>query len=233
MAKFVSIQKAVDLIPDGASIMCGGFMGCGSAHRILDALSKSGKSGFTVISNDGSMPNGPDGGAYYGIAKLIHNGQVRRLITSHIGLNPEVAARMNDGFITVDLLPQGSLAEMIRAGGAGLGGVLTPTGVGTLVEDNRDFVLGKVTVEGRDYLHMRPLRADIALISGYRIDRLGNIWYKGTTRNFNLPMATAADTVIAEADHVVETGEIAPENVHTYGILVDYVVDGGDAEWSM
>ena len=226
MTKFVSLQEAVDLIPDGASIMCGGFMGCGSAHKILDALSKSGKGGFTVISNDGSMPNGPDGGAHYGIAKLIHNRQVSHLITSHIGLNPEVAAHMNEGSIKVDLIPQGSLAEMIRAGGAGLGGVLTPTGLGTIVEENQEFVLGRVAVDGRDYLHMRPLRADIALISGYRMDRNGNVWYKGTTRNFNLPMATAADVVIAEVDHVVEIGEIEPENVHTYGVFVDYAVDG-------
>ena len=163
------------------------------------------------------------------MAKLIHNGQVTHLIATHVGLNPEVAARMNDGSMKVDLIPQGSLAEMIRAGGAGLGGVLTPTGVGTIVEDNKDFVLGKVTVDGREYLHMRPVKADVALISGYRIDKAGNVWYKGTTRNFSLPMATAADLVIAEADNVVEIGEIEPENVHTYGVFVDYVVDGGKA----
>ncbi len=229
MAKFISIQEAVDQIPDGASIMVGGFMGCGSAHKILDALSKSGKGNFTVICNDGSMPGGPLGEEYYAVAKLIHNGQVKHLIASHVGLNPEVAARMNDGSMKVDLIPQGSLAEMVRAGGAGLGGVLTPTGVGTIVEDNKDFVLGKVSVDGRDYLHMKPLKADVALISGYNVDKTGNVWYKGTTRNFNLVMATAADLVIVEADHVVETGAIEPENVHTYGVFVDYVVDGGNA----
>ena len=107
--------------------------------------------------------------------------------------------------------------------------MLTPTGVGTIVEDNKDFVLGKVNVNGRDYLHMRPVKADVALISGYKIDKAGNVWYKGTTRNFSLPMATAADLVIAEADNVVEIGAIEPENVHTYGVFVDYVVDGGKA----
>ncbi|SBV98199.1 acetyl-CoA:acetoacetyl-CoA transferase, alpha subunit [uncultured Eubacteriales bacterium] len=229
MAKLISLKEAVDLIPDGATIMCGGFMGCGTAHKVVDALSKSGKSNFTLICNDGSFPGGPLGEDYYGVAKLIHNGQVNHLIATHVGLNPEVAERMNDGSMKVDLIPQGSLAEMIRAGSAGLGGVLTPTGVGTIVEDNKDFVLGKVAVDGKDYLHMRPVRADIAIISGYRVDKSGNVWYKGTTRNFNLLMATAADLVIVEADHVVELGEIEPENVHTYGILVDYIVDGGNA----
>ena len=224
MAKFVSLEEAVALIPDGATIMCGGFMGCGNAHKIIDALSKSGKGNFTLISNDASQPGGPLGEDYYGVAKLVHNGQISHLIATHVGLNPEVAVRMHDGSMKVDLIPQGSLAELIRAGGAGLGGVLTPTGVGTIVEDNKDFVL-----DGREYLHMRPLRADVAIICGHKIDKAGNVWYKGTTRNFSLPMATAADLVIAEADEVVEIGEIAPENVHTYGVFVDYVVDGGKA----
>lgn len=229
MAKFVTVEEAVALIPDGATIMVGGFMGCGNAHKIIDALSKSGKGNFTLISNDGSMPGGPLGEDYYGIAKLIHNHQVKHLIATHVGLNPEVAQQMNEGTMKVDLIPQGSLAEMIRANGAGLGGVLTPTGVGTIVEDNKDFCLGKQTIEGRDYLLMKTVHADVAIICGNKIDKAGNVWYKGTTRNFNLPMATAADLVIAEADHVVEIGEIKPENVHTYGVFVDYVVDGGKA----
>ena len=228
MAKFVSLDEAVALIPDGASIMVGGFMGCGNAHKIIDALSKSGKGNFTLICNDGSMPGGPLGEDYYGVAKLIHNGQVTHLIATHVGLNPEVAARMNDGSMKVDLIPQGSLAEMIRAGGAGLGGVLTPTGVGTIVEDS-PFCLGKQTIDGRDYLLMKPIRADFALINGYLVDKFGNIWYKGTTRNFNIVMATAADVVIAEADNVVEIGDIQPENVVTSGAFVNYIVDGGNA----
>ena len=226
MPKFVSIEEAVKLIPDGASIMFGGFMGCGNAHKFIDALSKSGVKDLTMICNDGSMPGGPMGEDYYGVAKLIHNGQVTHLIATHVGLNPEVAARMNDGSMKVDLIPQGSLAEMIRAGGAGLGGVLTPTGVGTIVEDS-PFCLGKQTIDGRDYLLMKPIRADFALINGHLVDKFGNIWYKGTTRNFNIVMATAADTVIAEAEQVVEIGGIAPEDVRTSGVFVDYVVEGG------
>ena len=227
MAKFVTVEEAVALIPDGATIMVGGFMGCGNAHKIIDALSKSGKGNFTLISNDGSMPGGPLGEDYYGIAKLIHNKQVKHLIATHVGLNPEVAQQMNEGTMKVDLIPQGSLAEMIRANGAGLGGVLTPTGVGTIVEDS-PFCLGKQTIDGKEYLLMKPIRADFALLNGHIIDKFGNIWYKGTTRNFNIVMATAADVVIAEADNVVEIGDIEPENVVTSGAFVNYIVDGGN-----
>lgn len=229
MAKFVSIEDAIAQIQDGASILVGGFMGCGSAHKVLDALSKSGKGNFTIICNDASMPGGPLGEDFYALAKLVHNGQVKHLIASHVGLNPEVATLLNEEKIQLDLVPQGSLAEMIRAGGAGLGGVLTPTGVGTIVEDNKNIVHGKINIDGRDYLNMKALRADVAIISGYQIDKAGNVWYKGTARNFNPIMATAADVVIAEADHVVEIGTIAPENVHTAYVFVDYVVDGGKA----
>ena len=226
MAKFVTVEEAVALIPDGATIMVGGFMGCGNAHKIIDALSKSGKGNFTLISNDGSMPGGPLGEDYYGIAKLIHNKQVKHLIATHVGLNPEVAQQMNEGTLKVDLIPQGSLAEMIRANGAGLGGVLTPTGVGTIVEDS-PFCLGKQTIDGKEYLLMKPVHADVAVVNAHMIDKFGNMWYKGTTRNFNTVMATAADLVIAEADNLVEIGDIAPENVVTSGAFVNYIVDGG------
>ena len=131
-----------------------------------------------------------------------------------------------DKTLEVNLIPQGSLAEMIRAGGAGLGGVLTPTGVGTIVEDS-PLCLGKQTIDGKEYLLMKPLHADFALIGGHMIDKFGNIWYKGTTRNFNIVMATAADVVIAEADNLVEVGDIEPENVVTSGAFINYIVDGG------
>ena len=137
MPKFVSIEEAVKLIPNGASVMFGGFMGCGNAHRFIDALSKSGVKDLTMICNDASMPGGPMGEEFYGVAKLVHNKQIKKLIATHVGLNPEVATQsMVDGTLEVILVPQGSLAEMIRAGGAGLGGVLTPAGVGTIVEEN-------------------------------------------------------------------------------------------------
>ena len=216
MPKFVSMEEAVGLIPDGATVMFGGFMGCGSAHRFVDALSKSGVKDLTMICNDASMPGGPMGEDYYGVAKLVHNRQVKKLIATHVGLNPEVAVQsMQEGTLEVVLIPQGSL-----------GGVLTPTGVGTIVEDN-PFCLGKHTVKGRDYLLMEPVRADFAVIAGAKIDKAGNVWYKGDTSNFNIVMATAADVVIAEAEEVVEVGEIAPEDVRTSGVFVDYVVEGG------
>lgn len=226
MDKLISLEKAVSLVKDGMTVMVGGFMGCGNPHKILDALSKSNVKDLTVICNDGSMPNGPDGSEMYGLAKLIHNRQLKKLIATHVGLNPEVAAQMNEGTLEVTLIPQGSLAEMIRAGGAGLGGVLTPTGFGTIVEE-ADHVHGVVEIDGKEFLLEKPIRADLALINGYKVDRLGNVWYKGTTRNFNQVMATAADTVIVEADNLVEIGGIEPENVVTGSVLVNYIVDGG------
>ena len=226
MAKITSLSDAVSLIPDGATLMIGGFIGCGTPHKLIEVLSKSGKGGFTVISNDGGKPGGPLGDEQYGIAKLIHNRQVKKLIISHTGTNPDVSPQVIDGWLELLLVPQGSLIEMIRAGGAGLGGVITPTGVGTIIEDF-EYVHGRIEIDGKTHLVLKPLRADFALISGYRIDKSGNIWYKATTRNFNVTMATAADTVTAEADHLVEVGDIEPENIVTSGAYVDYIVDGG------
>lgn len=226
MAKVVSIQEAVDMIPDGATIMCGGFMGCRNAHGVIDALSRSGKGGFTMLCNDGALLIGPGGEEYYGVAKLIHNKQVKKLIATHVGLNPEVAAQYNAGELELVLIPQGSFVEMIRAGGAGLGGIITPTGFGTIVEE-ADHVHGRIEIDGKQYLIEKPLTADVAIISGHTVDRAGNIWYKGTTRNFSVAMATAADLVIVEADNLVDIGGIEPENVVTPGVFVDYIVDGG------
>lgn len=227
MPKFISIEESVKKITSGSSIFFGGFMGCGSPHRLIDALSKSDVKDLTVICNDAGMPNGPLGEAHYGIAKLIHNRQVKTLVASHVGLNPEVATQaFDDKTLEVVLLPQGSMAEMIRAAGAGLGGVLTPTGVGTIVEEN-PYCLGKQQINGKEYLLMAPLQADFAAIAGSKIDKAGNVWYQGTTINFNLVMATAAKNVIAEAEEIVEIGAILPENVRTSRVFVDYVVEGG------
>ena len=223
MAKIISVQEVVDMIPDGATIMFGGFLGCGNPHRIVDALSKSGKGGFTMICNDGGLHNGPTDEVFYGVAKLIANKQIKHLIATHVGMNPDVATQMNAGELKVTLVPQGSLVEMIRAGGTGLGGVLTTTGVGTIIE-NEEYVHSKMEIDGVTYLLKKPVKADFALISGYRVDKAGNVWYKGTTRNFNPYMAMAAETVIVEADNLVEKGGIEPENVVTPGILVDYIV---------
>jgi len=229
MPKFVSIEEAVKLIPDGASVMFGGFMGCGNAHRFVDALSKSGVKDLTMICNDASFAGGPMGEEFYGVAKLVHNHQIKKLIATHVGLNPEVATQsMQEGTLEVILLPQGSFAEMIRAQGAGLGGVLTPTGVGTITE-GFEYVHSKVNIDGKDYLLLKPLKADFAVIEGFKVDKAGNICYHGTARNFCPLMATAAKTVIVEAETLLEIGEIDPDNVVTPGIFVDYIVyDGGN-----
>lgn len=227
MAKkpIITAKEAAALVPDGAVIMAGGFLACGQAHAIVEELAKSGKGNFTLIANDMGRETGPNGEPFYGIASLIHNRQVKRVISTHVGMTPEVSQQANEGALEIDLVPQGSLAEMIRAGGAGLGGVLTPVGVGTIVE-NSPLAERKMTVGGKEYLLMKPIHADVALLGGYLVDRAGNVWYKGTMRNFNVPMATAADLVIAEAEYLVEVGEIEPENVMTPGILVDYIVKG-------
>lgn len=219
MPKFVSLQEAVAQVKDGMTVMIGGFLGCGNPHKIIDELVKSGVKDLTIIANDSPKTG-------FGLARLIDEHRVKRLIASHVGLNQNVADQMNSGEMEVFLIPQGSLAEMVRAGGGGLGGVITATGLGTPVEES-PLVDRKITIDGKEYLLMKPVHADVALINGHRVDKAGNVWYKGTTRNFSNLMATAADVVICEADHVLETGEIEPENVVTQGIFVDYVVDGG------
>jgi acetate CoA/acetoacetate CoA-transferase alpha subunit len=217
MSKVISLAEAVAQIRDGMTVMIGGFMGCGNAHHLVQGIIDAGTTDLTLISNDAAMPG-------YGIAKLVEHKRLKRLITSHVGLNPEVAVQMNDGTLEVELVPQGTLVERIRSGGAGLGGVLTPTGIGTLVAEGKQVV----EVDGVDYLLELPLRADVALINGYRVDPSGNVWYRGDARNFNPAMATAADVVIVEADHLVGHGEIPPEDVVTPGVFVDYIFEGGE-----
>lgn len=222
--KFITAKEAAALIPDNASVMLSGFVGCGSALQVIDELSKTDVKGLRLIMNDSSKQNGPDGDEYYSWAKLIHNGQVDGYLGSHLGTNREAQEMQNDGRLNVDLVPQGSLAEMIRAGGYGLGAVVTPTGVDTLVE-NSPFCMGRQTIDGKDYLLMKPVTADWAIVKGAKVDKVGNVWYKGTGRNFAPYMAAAAKHVIVEAEQIVEVGEILPEDVVTPGILVDYIVE--------
>jgi acetate CoA/acetoacetate CoA-transferase alpha subunit len=213
MSKVTALADAVARIPDGSTLMIGGFMGVGSPHRLIDELVRQGKRDLTVIAND-TARKGVD------IGKLIAAGAVKRLVASHIGLNPETQQRMIAGEIEVELVPQGTLAERIRAGGTGLGGVLTPTGVGTVVAD------GKPTLEiqGRTFLVETPLRADFALVAAWRADYFGNLQYELTARNFNPVMALAADHVIAEAGEIVPVGVIAPDQVETVSVIVDTLV---------
>ena len=223
MPKIITPKEASALIPDGSRVMFGGFIGCGAAHETINAINESPITSIEGIFDDGSLVVGPDGSEYYAWAKLIHSGKIKKYIGSHVGSNSEAVEKWAKGELELELVPQGSLAEMIRAGGMGMPGILTPTGVGTLVEES-PWVERKMTVDGKEYLLMKALRADFAVISGYKVDKKGNVWYKGSTRNFNPLMAMAADTVIVEAEHLVEVGEIQPENVVTPGILVDYIV---------
>ena len=211
MDKRISLQDAVSKVKDGMVVMVGGFLGAGSPTAILDALAASGVKDLTLICNDTAYPDVAHG-------KLITNKQVKKLIVSHIGTNPNTSEQMNSGELKIEFAPQGTLAERIRAAGAGLGGVLTTTGMGTVVAEGKETV----TVDGKTYLLEKPLRADVALIGATVADESGNLVYVGTTQNFNPLMATAADLVIAEAEKVVKVGEIAPEAVHTPAMFVDY-----------
>jgi acetate CoA/acetoacetate CoA-transferase alpha subunit len=212
----VNLEKAISLIPDGASIMVGGFMGIGTPERLMDELVRQGKRGLTLICNDNARPG-------VGVGKLVSAGALKKTISSHIGLNPETQKLMFDKQLDVELTPQGTFVERIRAGGCGLGGVLTPTGVGTLVEEGKR----KLEIDGKEYLLEMPLHADFALIGAFLCDYVGNLSYALTARNFNPVMAMAADTVIVEVEHIVPTGMISPDHVMTPATLVDYVVTSG------
>ncbi|PWC37369.1 3-oxoacid CoA-transferase subunit A [Azospirillum sp. TSO22-1] len=213
MKKIIPLAEAVEKIPDGASLLIGGFMAVGTPDRVIDELIRQGKKDLTVIANDTARPN-------QGIGKLIVAKRVARVISTHIGLNPETQKQMIEGDIQVELCPQGSLAERIRAAGFGLGGVLTPTGVGTVVEEGKRTV----EVDGRTFLLETPVKADFALIKAKQADYYGNLAYALTARNFNPVMAMAAETVIVEADDIVPLGVIPPDAVVTPSVLVDYVV---------
>ncbi|MBZ2174925.1 acetate CoA-transferase subunit alpha [Schnuerera sp. xch1] len=217
MARIISMDEAVEQIKDGMTIMVGGFLSCGTPCKLVDALVEKGVKDLTLICNDSGFVDS-------GVGKLVVNRQIKKLIASHIGTNKETGNQMNSGEMEVVLVPQGTLAEQIRAGGAGLGGFLTPTGVGTVVQEGKK----RIEIDGEEYLLELPLRADVALLLGYKVDRKGNIVYRGATRNFNTIMATAADTVIVEAENIVESGEIDPNEVITPGLFVDYIVGGGD-----
>ena len=211
--KAVSIEEAVALIPAGASIMVGGFMGVGTPWRLLDELVRQRKAGLSIISNDAALPG-------KGVGKLFDAELVSRLTATHIGLNPKAQQQMLARQIAVDLIPQGTFVERIRAGGCGLGGVLTPTGVGTLVAEGKR----QIEVDGKPCLLETALRAQFALVHAFLADYLGNLSYALTARNFNPVMAMAADTVIVTAEHIVPVGVIAPDHVVTPAPLVDYLI---------
>ena len=214
MRTSLSPAAAAELVPDGATVMIGGFMGVGSPHRTVAALVARGARGLTVIANDTARPG-------VGIGRLIDAGCVSRVVASHIGTNPETQRLMLAGELEVELVPQGTLAERIRAGGAGLGGVLTATGLGTLAAEGRQVV----RLDGRDWLVEPALKAGVALVAARSADYAGNLVYSLTARNFNPLMAMAADTVLAVPNEIVPLGVLAPDVIHTPGVLVDHLIE--------
>ena len=214
--KSVSVEEAVAMIPNGASVMVGGFMGVGTPERLIDELVRQRKSELTLVANDAAVPG-------RGIGKLFDASLVATITASHIGLNPKVQQQMMAGKVAVDLVPQGTLVERIRAGGCGLGGVLTATGAGTIVEDGKQ----QIELNGKRFLLETALRSQFALVHAFLADYLGNLSYALTARNFNPVMAMAADTVIVTADHIVPVGVVAPDHVVTPAPLVDYLIANG------
>ena len=216
MNKISTVEAAVAKIEDGMVVMIAGFLGCGTPETLVDAIVAKGTKNLTIICNDTGFPE-------IGIGKLVVNKQVKKVITSHIGTNPETGRQMNEGEMEVILTPQGTIAEQVRAAGAGLGGVITPTGLGTIVEEGKQII----EIKGKKYLVEEPLHADIALIHAEKADTKGNLVYEYSATNFNPLMAMAADTVIVEAEQIVEVGDLDPNFIHTPHIFVDMIVKGG------
>jgi 3-oxoacid CoA-transferase subunit A len=206
---------AAALIPDGARIFVGGFGLCGIPENLIAALRQRGTRNLTLISNNA----GVDG---FGLGLLLENQQVRRMISTYVGENKEFERQLLSGELEVELIPQGTFAERIRAAGAGIAGFYTPTGYGTLVADNKETR----AIDGKHYVFERPLEAEFALIKAWKGDRTGNLVYRRTARNFNPVMATAARVTIAEVEHLVEPGEIDPDHVITPGIFVKHIIQG-------
>lgn len=212
MKKIVSAEDAGKLIKSNSSVMIGGFLKCGSPVRIIEEIIKNKVNGLTLIANDTCIPDHDRG-------RLVVNKCIKKAIVGHIGTNPETGRQLHDGEIEVELVPLGTLSERIRAGGAGIGGFLTPTGVGTMVENGKTVM----EIDGKKYLLEKPLKADYAIIYGTKVDKFGNVFLHGTTRNYNTIMATAAETVFVEADELVE-GCLNPDEVTISGIFIDYIV---------
>lgn len=211
--KHLKLNNLNQHLHDGMNIMFGGFMGIGTPAKLVQQILDSGVKDLTLIGNDTAFID-------TGVGPLIVNNRVKRLITSHIGTNPETGKKMIAGEIDVELVPQGTLAERIRAGGAGLGGILTPTGVGTVVEEGKQ----KIQIDGKEYLLELPLKADIAIIHAQKGDMNGNLAYELSARNFNPLVALAAKTVIAQVDNLLEVGQLPPDEVITPAALIDYIV---------
>lgn len=217
MAVVCSAKQALAKLSDGMSVMVAGFLGVGTPEELVGAMIESGVTNLTVIANDSAFPG-------VGVGRLQDSKQMAKLHASYIGGHPDTGKCMESGEMEVVLTPQGTLAEQIRAGGSGLGGFLTPTGVGTVVANGKQ----EMTINGKTYLLELPLKADFAILRAHKADAAGNLIYRNSARNFNPLMAMAAEIVVAEVDEIVPVGAIPPEQVMTPGIFVDYVVTRGE-----
>jgi len=214
MKKILSADEAVMHINDKASIMLGGFMCCGQPMDLIEAIIRKNIKEITLITNDAGLPG-------IGVAKLIEQQRVAKLIASHIGLNPEAGRQMNSGLMQVDLVPQGTFAERMRAAGAGMGAVVTPTGLGTDIEKGKQ----KLTIDGKEFLVELPLRAEFAFIRADIADKYGNAFIAKAQKNFNIVMAMAATETIVQADKIVEPGQLDPDMVTLPGVFVNTLVE--------
>jgi 3-oxoacid CoA-transferase subunit A len=212
-------ETAVAIIPDGASILVGGFGLCGIPENLISALKNSGIRNLTVISNNAGVDE-------FGLGMLLKTRQIRKVIATYVGENKEFERQYLSGELEVELVPQGTFSERIRAAGAGIGGFFTPTGYGTIVAEGKETR----TIDGKSYVLEEPLGADFALIKGWKGDWTGNLVYRRTARNFNPMMATAARVTIAEVEHLVEPGQIDPDHVVTPGIYVKHILQGSSYE---
>ena len=213
MEKQISINEISKFLKDGMTIAIGGFMGCGNAHHIIEEILKTDVKNLTLIATDTARDD-------FGIGKLIDERRITKLYASHIGTNKNTQAQVIEGFIDLELVPQGTLAERIRATGAGLGGVLTQTGLGTEVQNGKEVL----NIDGKDYILEKPLHIDLAFIKAHKADKSGNLIYNGATRNFNVPMAGAAKITIVEVDEIVENGQLDPNFIHTPFVYINYII---------
>jgi acetate CoA/acetoacetate CoA-transferase alpha subunit len=213
MKKLICKSEIANFLEDGMTISIGGFMGCGNAHTIIDEILKTDVKNLTLVATDTAR----DG---YGIGKLIDEKRIKKLYASHIGTNKQTQAQVNEGFLEIELVPQGTLAERIRAKSAGLGGVLTQTGLGTEVQEGKDIIL----IDGKEYILEKPISIDLAFIKAHKSDESGNLVYNGATRNFNVPMAGAAKISIAEVEEVVKNGDLDPNFIHTPFVYINHII---------
>ena len=212
MVKFITAEQAVKFFKNGQTLMVGGFLNCGNPQTVINEILKTDLKDFILIANDTSVPDDSRG-------KLVVAHRIKKAIVSHIGTNPETVRQYNAKEIEIDLQPQGSLAERIRAAGAGLGGILTPVGLDTEVEKGKQII----NVSGKRYLLETPLKADVAIVYATYADKFGNLAFHGSTKNFNVLMPMAADVVIVEAENISDE-PLSPDNIVVPGIFVDYMI---------